>query len=148
MGDDFKIKNEASPVWLDVAEKELGIKEIKGINHEERIVEYHRTTSLNANDDETPWCSSFVNWCVEKSGLRGTKKAWARSWNFWGVKLKVPAYGCIVVMSRGSNPAHGHVGFFVGWDGRKKIKVLGGNQGDSVSIVSFPTTRVVSYRWP
>jgi len=40
------------------------VDEIPGSDHNQRILEYHATTTLPSGDagrDETPWCSSFVN---------------------------------------------------------------------------------------
>jgi hypothetical protein len=88
---------EESPPWLEIAVKELAIKEYAGEADNPRVVEYLKTTTLgspeNAND-ETPWCSSFVNWCMEQVHLKGTDNAMARSWRHWGKKLEKPKFGC------------------------------------------------------
>jgi len=47
--------------WMAKAMKEIGQSEIGGSSHNARIIAYHATTTLRASDDETPWCSSFVN---------------------------------------------------------------------------------------
>ncbi len=62
-----------SAPWMDIATAELGVHEdsLPG-QHNARIVEYHQTTTLKATDDETPWCSSFVNWVMKQSGRSGT----------------------------------------------------------------------------
>lgn len=135
------------PKWLEIAEKEIGVKEISGNVDNQRIVEYHAETSLHAQDDETPWCSSFVNWCVNEAGYHGSGKANARSWLAWGVLITIPVLGCVVVLQRGDSNVSGHVGFFYGYDGQDKIKILGGNQGDQVSIASFSKNKVLGYRW-
>ena len=54
------------PPWFRIAERERlsGVEELPGAAHNPRILEYHRTTILGhgaASKDETPWCSSFVN---------------------------------------------------------------------------------------
>ena len=135
------------PAWMEVAIAESGQREIPGPRHNERILEYHRWTSLQASDDETPWCSAFVNWCMGKAGFAGTNSAAARSWLTWGQRIE-PRYGCIAVLWRGSPAsAQGHVGFYVGEDDGY-ISLLGGNQGDRVSIAKFPKTRVLAFRWP
>lgn len=136
-----------SPPWLSLAEKELGQSEISGFLHNKRILEYHAATTLKASSDEIPWCSSFVNWCLLECGFGATRKANARSWLEWGVDLRFPPCGAIAVLKRGNNPVQGHVGFLV-FDGRDKIQILGGNQGDKVSIASFPKKDVLGYRWP
>ena len=117
--------------WMPIAIREIGVREYAGSAANPRIVEYLRSTTLGEpynSSDETYWCSTFVNWCVEKAGYEGTDSAWARSWNNWGKELETPRRGCIVVFKRGSG---GHVGFYVGETGNT-IKVLGGNQSDSV----------------
>lgn len=135
------------PNWLAIAIKELGVSEVPGDQHNKRIVEYHATTTLKATTDEIPWCSSFVNWCINESGLIGTNMAAARSWLGWGARLSIPALGCVVVISRGTNVAQGHVGFYTGAEG-SNIKILGGNQGNQVSVALFPKDRLLGYRWP
>lgn len=135
-----------NPPWLDVALKELGVAEVQGPKDNPRIVEYHQATTLKATDDEVPWCSSFACWCMQQSSVIHLHKATARSWLLWGVPLQKPAYGCVVVIKRGNNPAQGHVGFLVGIDA-EHVHILGGNQGDKVSIAPFKREDVLGYRW-
>ena len=102
------------PKWLRVARGEIGVKEAIGNQDNPRVVGYHLSTTLDksdASEDETPWCSSFVNWCMEKAGEDGTNSAWARSWLKWGYPMDVPNRGCVVVFSRGNSS--GHVAFFL-----------------------------------
>ena len=47
-----------------------------------------------------------------------------------------------------SRTGGGHVGFVVGEDDKGNILLLGGNQGNRVSIASFPKTRITAYVWP
>jgi uncharacterized protein (TIGR02594 family) len=129
----------------EIANKELGIKEIKGRLHSNRILEYHSTTTLKATDDETPWCSSFVNWCVQLAELKGTNSAAARSWLKWGNEVKEPYEGCVVVIKRGNSSWQGHVGFFVKEVGNN-ILILGGNQSNAVTVSSYSKERVLGYR--
>lgn len=147
----------AAPLWLKLAIKEMdaGISEIAGPGDDPRIVQYHSTTTLDATDDEVPWCSSFVNWCVERAGFAPTRSAMARSWLEWGIQLDPPAYGSIVIISRGGGEqpgpkvinAPGHVGFYVGHSRPLELAILGGNQGDAVSIHHYPQSRVLGFRW-
>lgn len=123
------------------------VQEIAGDADNPRIVEYHSTTTLCATDDETPWCSAFVNWCMKQAEEARTKLANARSWLTWGSELKEPQVGCVVVLKRGSSPTSGHVGFYIETIG-DHITVLGGNQGDRVKLSLFPKSQVLGYRWP
>lgn len=129
------------PSWITAAEGELGVQEIGGSRHNPRVVEYHSTTG-GWKDDETPWCASFVNWCMIKSGYGGNGSAWALDWASYGKRLQRPAYGAIVTFGGG-----GHVGFVVGKTGNT-LQVLGGNQSNQVKISNFSTSRVVAYTVP
>lgn len=129
-------------VW-EVAIQESGVKEISGSRDNARIVEYHKATTLKATDDETPWCSAFVSWCIEKAGYESTRDAWARSYLNWGKKLDAPVKGCVVVFSRGASS--GHVAFFYKIE-NEMVYCLGGNQGNEVNISAYPSWRVLGYR--
>jgi uncharacterized protein (TIGR02594 family) len=136
------------PAWFDIALGEIGEAEVRGIKHNERIVEYHQSTSLKASDDETPWCASFVNWCLGAAGRHGTNSASARSFLNWGnaIALGKIQIGDIVVLERG-RPWQGHVGFAYAWSG-DHIQLLGGNQGDAVSLEWYPVGRLLGIRRP
>lgn len=131
--------------WLDIARAEIGVKEIPGSKHEKRILEYHKATSLESTEDEVPWCSSFVSWCLEKAGVPSTRNAWARSYLAWGTKIERPVVGCIVVFSRGASS--GHVAFYID-ESDAGIQCLGGNQGNKVCLSTYPKSRVLGYRIP
>ena len=141
---------------MDIATAEIGQHEIAGAKANPRIVEYHSSTWLKATSDEVPWCSSFVNWCLIKAVVRPTRSAAAKSWLTWGEETE-PRLGAIVVIRKdaaGVDPATGsltgyHVGFFVA-KGESHIRLLGGNQGDSVKESAFPLSvySVVGMRWP
>jgi uncharacterized protein (TIGR02594 family) len=134
--------------WFDIARGELGVQEIAGPGSNPRIVEYLRSTTLDAHTaslDETPWCSAFVNWCVERAEFAGTDSAAARSWLAWGKAARSPSIGCVVVLRRLVNS--GHVGFFVSAT-TTTIRLLGGNQGDRVSERDFPRSDLLGFRVP
>lgn len=134
--------------WMPIARAEIGVKEFPGAGDNPRIVEYLRSTTLDpssASNDETFWCSCFVNWCVERAGLEGTDSAWARSWLNWGKKITTPKVGCITVFKRDGNS--GHVAFYIS-ETATKIKVLGGNQSDAVNISDYKKSDLLGYRVP
>ena len=129
--------------WMSVALEEIGVKEKSGSLDNPRIIEYHSKTKLKAQSDSVPWCSSFVNWCVEQSGFKGTRDAMARSWLNWGKGCSFEQ-GCIVILKRGSG-YQGHVGFAVKKFG-PAVWILGGNQGNEVNIAVYPSWKVLGYR--
>lgn len=71
---------------------------------------------------------------------------WAKSWANFGVKKNKNAaeLGDILTFSRDGG---GHVGFYVGEDS-ECFHVLGGNQGDAVSIVRISKDRLFSVNAP
>jgi uncharacterized protein (TIGR02594 family) len=134
--------------WMRVAAEELGQRELHGQRHNRRIVDYLRAVGLSGGD-ETPWCSAFANWCLQRVGMVGSGRANARSWLAWGQPLGITEarYGCITVLRRTSNPARGHVGFWVGTRAGR-VLLLGGNQLNSVCVRGYPLDRVLGFRWP
>ena len=126
---------------------ELGVHEVHG-GENPRIIEYHKHTTLKAVEDEVPWCSAFVCFVVETNHLQSTKSAAARSWLTWGIPVS-PSPGAIAVFPRGNNPNQGHVAIVLGVsaDGTK-VAVVGGNQGDSVSLGWYNTKDALSFRAP
>jgi uncharacterized protein (TIGR02594 family) len=142
-------KQTDGPVWLDVARKHLGTREVKGGKHNPVILKWWAAIRAPFTDDETPWCAAFVGGVLEEAGIRSSRSAAARSYSKFGKELTVPAVGCIVVFWRGSpSGPFGHVGFLVGEDRAGNLMILGGNQADEVNIRAFPRSRVVAYRWP
>jgi uncharacterized protein (TIGR02594 family) len=83
--------------WIDIARAEIGVHEVSGPAANSRILEYFGATTLRANTDEFPWCSAFVNWCLQHAGIPGTRSAAASSWRTWGAAC-TPQIGCIVVV--------------------------------------------------
>lgn len=145
--DDFVVRGKmparfkASP-WMLIAKSQLGQTE-RASGNNPSIVAYHSTTG-KFKEDETPWCSSFVNWSFTKAGIIGTNSARAYSWNNWGQTLKKPAYGAVAVMN------YSHVGFVEGINNDGRLILLGGNQGKPGSVNYSPNSfkSVVTYRYP
>jgi uncharacterized protein (TIGR02594 family) len=137
--------------WLQLAHHEMGVEEIDGSDSNPRIMEYFATCGGTwAKDDAVPWCGAFTGHIMATSGQKlAAEPLRARSWLAWGQPLDKPVSGCVVVLKRGNNPQQGHVGFFMQAtkDG-KGILVLGGNQGNRVSIQRFKSDDVLGYRMP
>lgn len=134
------------PRWLKKARSYLGQKEIEGRQHNPQILKWWTLIRAGFTDDETPWCAGFVGGVLESVGITSSRSAAARSYLNWGSKLNKPVLGCITVFSRGTS--NGHVAFYVGEDAAGNPRVLGGNQGNAVSIATYQKERVLGYRWP
>ena len=93
------------------------------------------------------WCAAFTNAVLYANGIKGTGAVNARSFLEWGKGTTTPKQGDIVVLWRGSPSSwKGHVGFFKGFDPQGNVLILGGNQGDQVSIEAFAASRVLGFR--
>lgn len=135
----------SEPVWLSTARKYIGQKEVKGAKHNPTILKWWIAIRAPFTDDETPWCAGFVGGVLEECGIKSSRAAYARSYLTWGQPLRYPVLGAILVFERG--PRNGHVGFYVGED-KDTYYVLGGNQGDTVSITRIAKARLLGSRFP
>lgn len=133
--------------FLEIAQGELGVHENGGRESNKRIIEYDSTTTLKSQSESMPWCSSFVNWVVTQAGIEGTHSAAAKSWLSWGDRIDQPIPGCIVVLKRGNNPAHRHVGFFIDHQSNL-VRLINGNYSNKVCYAMFPTKDILSLRVP
>lgn len=129
---------------------QFGVKEIVGLEHNPQILKYFDETGFDwIDDDETAWCSAFVNWVCFKNNLPLSGKLNARSWLKVGAPLDEgcePQVGDIVVLWRGDPKGwKGHVGFFISKEDNL-INILGGNQSNKVCIKPYPEHRLLEYR--
>ncbi|MBL7989489.1 MAG: TIGR02594 family protein [Chlorobi bacterium] len=133
--------------WMTRAYHYLGTKEKQGAADEALIVYFHGHTTLDASDDEVPWCSSFENTIMAESGLPTTRSAAAVSWAKYGqnVNRDDVRFGDIVIMKR--TGGH-HVCNFVQAKGGGKFLAIGGNQSDAVTETTFGWDRVIAIRRP
>jgi uncharacterized protein (TIGR02594 family) len=146
--------------WLTIAKAEKGVK-VNGApqQHNQRIIEYHKTTTFKATTDEIPWCAAFVNWCLIQAGKTTCNSAAAIAWLDWGQKLEQPRVGAITIIhnkakkkgydaSTGSSSGN-HVSFLVS-QSSSHITLFGGNQSLQVKESVYPLERfeVLGYRWP
>lgn len=132
---------------LQIAKKFQGLTEEGDANTLASFI--RKAGGANIDPRVTPWCAAFVNSVLGASGEKGSGSLAARSFLNWGQAADTPSRGDVVVFERG--PQHGHVGFYVGTEvknGETYIKVLGGNQGNSVKESSYPASRVLGYRRP
>jgi len=136
------------PSWLAEAWAEFGQREISGRRHNTRITAYFEELGHWAHArDEVPWCAAYLGACLERSGIQSTRSLMARSYLRWGEEIKDARFGAVAVLSRGRDPAAGHVGFWLG-DSGDRLWLLGGNQGRGVSVAGFARSRLLGLRWP
>ena len=138
----------SQPRWLELAWADLGVAEAAGAKSNPNVVRYYAEVGHAAvTDDAVAWCAAFLGACLERANIGSTRSLLARSYLSWGEPLGEERHGAIAVLSRGSDPALGHVGFLVGTTPNDLI-LLGGNQGDAVSVQPFSRSRLLALRWP
>ena len=109
-----------------------------------RIEDYLASTGL---DGDYAWCASFVEYNLNEIGLQGTGSAVARSYLHYGKKVSEPRLLDLVVLWRESRSSwKGHIGFYIGMAQNGNVLLLGGNQGDSVSIKEYPRHKILGSR--
>lgn len=148
---------------FDIAQRFTGMKEIPGSEDNPQILAMLKLDMDWPEDDEVPWCSAFANYCTWILRLPRSKSLRARSWLEVGRAVD-PADAQVgfdvVILKRGSGDqpgpevikAPGHVGFFAGWDltdddwQKNAVLLLGGNQGNTVSVRPYPRSRLLGIR--
>jgi uncharacterized protein (TIGR02594 family) len=147
---------------FDIAQRFTGVRELPGQLRNPQIMAMLQLDQQWPEDDSVAWCSAFVNYVAWLLRLPRSKNLLARSW--LGVGVSIQGVECkvgfdVVILRRGlSDPpatnltAGGHVGFYAGFDHYpptdegSHIYVLGGNQGDTVSIAPFRTDLILGIR--
>ena len=126
-----------------------GLKEIPGEQNNPIILGWFQDIGYSwVQDDETAWCSCFINWLAWKLGIERSGKLDARSWLKVGEEVNNPQRGDLVVFWRKSIRSwKGHVGLYIPsrFD-EENVYCLGGNQSNMVKISPYPEERVLSYR--
>lgn len=136
--------NPAQPAWLLEAKAHIGLKEIPGPRHNSKILAMVKALGGWFTDDETPWCGTFVGYCMLRAGITPAKNWYrAKDWMNWG-KPTPPRFGAVAVFGRVGG---GHVGFVLG-ESASSYYILGGNQSNEVNITPISKARLLGFRWP
>lgn len=136
-----------------LAKHEIGVKEVAGPRHSSAILDYFGQAGQPwVRNDETAWCAAFVGAMLARAGLPNTGRLNARSYLEWGERVDAvnAKPGDVAVFWRVSESDwRGHVGFSAGWEQNGDVAVLGGNQGNAVTIAPYPLQQLLSFRrWP
>lgn len=139
------LQEEKSPKILVEAVKMLGTKEVVGKQHNPVILAWAKELGLDKvyTADEIPWCGLAVAYAAYKAGVQVVDKPlWALSWANYGTKVTEPMLGDILTFKRDGG---GHVGIYVGED-KDCYHVLGGNQGNAMSVTRILKSRLYQAR--
>ncbi len=142
-------EDDGSEPW-EVAMNYIGTREIPGKEHNPKILGWLKAIGAAVYNDETAWCSTFVNYCAMVTGRERTGKLNARSWLEVGepVPLDKAKKGDVVILWRVSKTSwEGHVAFLDHYNAKRGLIYLnGGNQNNEVNITSYPAYRLLGVR--
>jgi uncharacterized protein (TIGR02594 family) len=142
------------PNTIKFALAEHGVREVVGKGSNRTIIGWRDELNQAGakisgfSDDDIPWCGLFAA-IITYRRLKHADEVvanplWARNWSKYGYKSPQPSLGDVLVFSRGSG---GHVGFYVAED-QWAYHVIGGNQGNKVSITRILKGRLLAARRP
>lgn len=139
------------PRWLALARADLGIREVPGVANNpvlmRRFATITKALGVAYNGDDVPWCGAILAWWMSQCGIVPPAIAIrAKSWSSFGRPLQPGelAPGAVLVFGRTGG---GHVALYVGEDA-SDYHVLGGNQGDAISVMRLAKDRCIARRWP
>jgi len=136
--------------WFQEARRLIGVREKVGPGNEPKIIDWAKGVGIDYRDDDIAWCGLFVAHCVGSTLSQErlpTNPLGARAWLKFGAPCE-PGLGAVLVFWRGSRSGwKGHVGFYAGQD-KSAFHVLGGNQGNAVSVTRIAFDRLLGARWP
>ena len=131
---------------MDIASRYLGKSETG--DHAVLTAFLNQAGGAHLDPATTAWCARFVNSTLAAAHIQGTGSDMARSFEKFGaaVQPQEAKAGDIIVFPRGApGSGLGHVGFIKAIHG-DTVEVLGGNQGNSVSVRSFPLSSATAIR--
>jgi uncharacterized protein (TIGR02594 family) len=137
--------------WLDAAKSLLGTREGPGKANNKVVLGFYADAGHpEISMDATPWCAAFCCAMLKRNGypIPMTDALMARSFRRYGIACE-PKVGAIAVFPRGKPPS-GHVGFVAKVNANGTVDLLGGNQGDAVSIAkgTYKIKDALAFRWP
>lgn len=154
MSYDWLTTLKGKPKTIILALAELGVREVVGKGSNRTIIGWRDELNqagvkiAGYSDDDIPWCGLFAAIVcyrrMKNAGEVVKEPLWARNWSRYGTKSPQASLGDVLVFERG---AGGHVGFYVGEDSTA-YHVLGGNQGNRVSIARIAKARCIAVRRP
>lgn len=135
-----------APLWLKLARKEVGTKEIPGPRSNPTVERYYLEAAGIRFTDDVAWCGAFVGSMLRRAGAKlPPKPLVARSY----LELKEidkPILGAIGVWPRGAG-WQGHVGM-VDRVLKDYVWLISGNQNNAVTRTVYPRKTALGWRWP
>ena len=140
------LSKETGPRVLVEALALFGTRETPGAASNPAILAWAKEVGVAGAyvNDGIAWCGLYVATVVKRAGFAPVSAPlWACNWAGFGTKADKPSLGDILVFERAGGG--GHVGIYVG-ESATTFFVLGGNQGDQVSIAPIAKSRLLAAR--
>lgn len=149
---------------LPIAAQYLGINELdpEGVELRTKLWDnIHGIDSDKSNqaiDSNFAWCGAFVEYVLDSMGsleTLDTGAGWASNWQKVGTEVSGKtinerlnnAKAGDIVLVKTKTGSKRHVAFYAGHDpATGKVKLLGGNQGDKVSIIPWSSSGISNIR--
>lgn len=142
------LAKEPGPRMLVEALKLYGTKETLGDADNPVILDWAKETGLRDiyRKDATPWCGLFLAFVAKRAGKAvPPAPLWALGWANFGKPVDDAMLGDVLVFKRPGGG--GHVGIYCA-ESDAAYFVLGGNQGDAVSVAPIAKDRLKAIRRP
>lgn len=133
---------------FEIARGYIGTTEGPGLEDNPTIMAMYASVGHEwVEHDSVAWCAAFVGHCLERAGIRSTRRLTARSYLDWGVPVEIAdaQTGDIAVIPRGASSWQGHV-FFIDRIEGPWVWGLGGNQNDAVNVKRYPVSKLLGVR--
>lgn len=142
--------NDAGIPWFQEARRQLGTREVPGPASNPEILQWADQAGIPYKNDDIAWCGLFVAHCITSTLAAEPLPAnplGARQWLKFGAPCSVRPGAVLVFWRVKPTSWKGHVGFYAGEDDTA-YNVLGGNQGNQVSVARISKSRLLEARWP
>lgn len=108
------------------------------------ILETYRICGLERRTDSLSWCAAFMSYILYNSGFSSLKSTSSQAYRSYGREIDWRSWQNVrrndIIVFRNKSSNGGHVGFFRGYNpSTNRVRVLGGNQGDTVKLSNFRT---------
>lgn len=136
--------------WINEVNRHMGWHELR--NRTSLIAWLRSGGGIVGDPTKLPWCADLVETAIKLTlpdepfpGKVGVNPYYSLNWLDFGIKTE-PCFGAIAIFVR---PGGGHIAFLVGYDPvRKRYRIRGGNQSDSICDCWIDASRLRGCRWP
>jgi uncharacterized protein (TIGR02594 family) len=137
--------------WINEVNRYMGVNEVRDRT---KLIAWLRSGGGTVGDPtKLPWCADLVETAIKLTlpsepfpGKVGINPYYSLNWLDFGIKLLTPCFGCIAIFVR---PGGGHIAFIIGVDPiRRRYRIRGGNQSDSICDCWIDIDRCKGLRWP